>query len=157
MYFDMKKRKEIQDELKELESSLQDMDNKTQYDIPASYFDEMQEKVLSRMQIEPVAARKVSRMRSIKWLMASAAILLVLFGSLSVIQSEKAPLDIEDLTDEQIFAYLEDEMGNIYPEELLDYIPEDSWVMTEGIDYEEAEKYLDEYLFEFSLEELNNY
>jgi len=93
--------KEIYIELKELNSSLGENDDRFIYKEPDGYFEEMQNEVLRKLNKKNKGVVLLSKY---KWMISSAAILVIVFGTFLIMNNSL--LRSNEITSEDAFNYL---------------------------------------------------
>lgn len=146
---------EIRKELEKLGSSLAKKEPESAFEVPEGYFENMQNEVLQKIE----STSNTGKQRSIvpRWLYAVAAVLVVVIAALFVVDlsGNKAP-GFDKLSEDAVYAYLENELDNI-PLPML--VAVENTLEPLPLSEEEAsqlEDYLEGELDNLSLEELEN-
>lgn len=138
-------RDNIKKELESLKSSLKMMD-KGSYDLPESYFSEMQDSIMQKINEEK--KENTFSLFPYKRIISLAAALALIVISVWVIKSNiNANVTFDDLSEEMVYSYLNENIQEIHENTLLDYLDEgDVQTDLDDLEDEELEEFLEEYL-----------
>lgn len=146
---------ELRKELNDLGSSIEPGSKKESYEVPEAYFISMQDDVLTKL--DKQGKRKGISHRLSLWLYASAAVVVLLIGSIVVFNTQQTTATgFEQLDSEAVYAYLDENLEDISWQML---VKDTDMMESDNSDEQETEifeKYLEENLDELSIEELEN-
>jgi hypothetical protein len=146
---------ELRKELKELGSSIEPGIKKEGFKVPEAYFESMQDAVLNKLS-DSKGRRPRIRILS-TWLYASAALIVLLIGTIVVFNTQQQKVTgFEQLDSEAVFAYLGENLEEISWQMLVNDAALKEVVNSDEQDTEILEMYLEENLEELSIEELEN-
>lgn len=146
---------ELKKELHELGSSIDPNIKTEKFEVPEDYFASMQNAVLQKV---ADTNRNKKRIRILRpWLYASAAVIVLLIGSIIVFDTQqvKAP-GFEQLDSEAVYAYLDENLEDISWQMLVKDEDFKERTQPDEQETEILEMYLEENLEELSIEDLEN-
>lgn len=170
----MKRKKEIQEELKGLSPFLSKMKEKEEaMDVPTGYFDQLPEAIFRRLNLEePVAEPQISWLDQligqIRWLfqarpaLALASIAILIAIGITFLRTDQ-PINTEqllaDMSTEEINTYIADNIDEFDMDLLIEVQNNDpNWEIDPFSDLEEEElnEYLEEIIDDIDLEDIEN-
>lgn len=151
----MKMKKEINKELKGLNSSLVEYDKNTIYDVPEDYFNRMQEKVFDKIEKEGTKA-KIIVLGSYRWILGVAALLFIVFGGFlmdSNIQKD------DEVSLEATYNYLSENIDEFDEVSLVLMLADDELPLDDDLYFSTdlINEYLDESIDDLNEEEIEQY
>lgn len=152
-------KKDIKNELEELNSSLVNYKKKDLFEVSDDYFAKMQESVLAKT-IHQSNENKVIRLFNYKKILSVAAIFILLVSAVFLVNINLSTAKSSNgLTSEVMYDYLLDNIDDLDNEMFAVVLDDDDLDLEDGIDesLDDLNEYLNNNIEEFTEEELQNY